>query len=76
MESLTKEKFLILFGQQLKKLRKEKKLSYRELAQRCNVDFSDLSKIEKGQIKIQLPTIYELSVGLEVHPKDLFDFKL
>ncbi len=76
MESLTKEKFLILFGQQLKKLRKEKGLSYRELAQRCNIDYSDISKIEKGLIKIQLPTVFELSIGLEVHPKDLFDFKL
>jgi len=76
MESLSKEKFLILFGLQLKKIRKEKKFSYRELAQRCNVDYSDISKIEKGQIKIQLPTIYELSMGLGVHPKDLFDFPL
>lgn len=74
MESLKKERFLVLFGEQLQKIRKEKKLSYRELAQRCNIDYSDISKIEKGQIKIQLPTIYELSIGLNVHPKDLFDF--
>lgn len=76
MEGLTSEKILILFGKQLKKLRTERKLSYRELAQRCNVDYSDISKIEKGQIRIQLPTIYELSLGLEVHPKKLFDFPL
>lgn len=54
----------------------EGKLSYRELAPRCNIDYSDISKIEKGQIRIQLPTIYELSLGLEVHPKVMFDFPI
>ncbi|MCX2679850.1 helix-turn-helix transcriptional regulator [Galbibacter sp. EGI 63066] len=53
-----------------------KKLSYRKLAQLCDVDYSDISKIEKGQIRIQLPTIYELAKGLGVHPKELFDFEL
>lgn len=76
MENAASERFLILFGKQLRKLRDERNLSYRELAQRCNVDYSDISKIEKGQIKIQLPTVYNLSVGLEVHPKKLFDFSL
>lgn len=76
MENLAAEQFLILFGKQLRKLRKERKLSYRDLAQRCNVDYSDISKIEKGQIRIQLPTLYELSLGLDVHPKTLFDFTL
>lgn len=76
MEGLPSEKFLILFGKQLKTLRTEKNLSYRELSQRCNVDYSDISKIEKGKIRITLPTVYELSLGLEIHPKKLFDFSL
>lgn len=76
MESLAHKQFMILFGKQLRKLRKERKLSYRDMAQRCNVDYSDISKIEKGQIRIQLPTLYELSLGLDVHPKTLLDFTL
>lgn len=68
------ELFLKVFGKRVTELRKSKNLSYRKLAQRCNVDYSDISKIEKGLIKIQLPTILELAKGLEVHPKDLFDF--
>lgn len=66
--------FLKAFGERIAVLRKSKNLSYRKLAQRCNVDYSDISKIEKGLIKIQLPTILELAKGLEVHPRDLFDF--
>ncbi|WP_417558634.1 helix-turn-helix domain-containing protein [Mesoflavibacter zeaxanthinifaciens] len=68
------EFFLKVFGERIAELRKSKNLSYRKLAQRCNVDYSDISKIEKGQIKIQLPTILELAKGLDVRPKDLFDF--
>ena len=66
--------FLKKFGKRVAELRKSKDLSYRKLAQRCNIDYSDISKIEKGLIKIQLPTILELAKGLEVHPKELFNF--
>jgi transcriptional regulator with XRE-family HTH domain len=68
------ELFLKVFGEKISELRNSKNLSYRKLAQRCNVDYSDISKIEKGLIKIQLPTILELAKGLEVHPRDLFNF--
>ena len=42
----------------------------------CVIDYSDIGKIEKGNRNIQLTTILELSKGLEIHPKELFDFKL
>ncbi|QCX37285.1 helix-turn-helix transcriptional regulator [Aureibaculum algae] len=71
-----KDCFKILFGKNLKRLRKSKGLSYRKLATRCNIDYSDISKIEKGERNIQLSTILELSKSLEIHPKELFDFEL
>ena len=42
-----KRSYLIYFGKNLEKIRTEKGLSYRQLAQRCDVDFSEISKIEK-----------------------------
>ena len=36
----------------------------------------DISKIEKGKRNIQISTILELAKGLEIHPKELFDFNL
>lgn len=72
---ITKDEFKNLFGAQLQKLRTKKDLSLRGLAQRCDIDHSDIGKIENGQINIQLGTIMELSKGLNVHPKELFDFK-
>ncbi len=73
--ALTKDDFKLLFGNQLMKLRTKKDLSFRALAQRCDIDHSDISKIEKGQINIQIGTVMELAKGLNVHPKELFDFK-
>lgn len=74
MMHIDRMKFLELFGNQIKTLRKEKGLSLRQLAQLCDIDYSDISKIEKGQRNIQISTILELTKGLDIHPKDLFDF--
>ena len=71
-----KDEFLLMFGNHVKKLRLSCHLSLRELATQCDIDYSDISKIEKGLRNIQLSTILELSKGLEIHPKDLFDFPI
>jgi transcriptional regulator with XRE-family HTH domain len=71
-----KNDFLYLFGKRLESLRTDQKLSFRQLAQNCNVDHSDISKIEKGEKNIQLTTILELAKGLGLHPKELFDFEI
>jgi DNA-binding Xre family transcriptional regulator len=75
IEYIDKDIFKILFGKNLSRLRKNQNLSYRQLATRCNIDNSDLSKIEKGQRNISLSTILELSKGLDIHPKELFNFE-
>lgn len=65
--------FLRAFGENLKRLRLEKDLSYRKMSQRCEIDYSDISKIEKGGVNIQLSTIFELAKALDVAPRELFD---
>jgi len=74
--NISKVSFKLLFGQNLKVLRTKQQLSYRQLAQRCDIDYSDISKIEKGLRDIQISTVLELAKGLEIHPKELFDFDL
>ena len=66
--------YLKAFGTNLKKIRKAKLLSYRQLSHNCNIDYSDISKIEKGEINITLTTMNDLASGLEVHQKELLDF--
>lgn len=69
-------RFQLLFGENLNKLRNKQNLSFRQLAQRCDIDHSDISKIEKGERNIQLSSVLQLAKGLDVHPKKLFDFNL
>lgn len=65
---------LARFGRHLLTIRKNKKLSFRKIALNCDVDYSDISKIEKGEKNITLLTIVELAKGLDVPLKELMDF--
>ncbi len=73
---MDKIEFRLAFGKRVEKYRKSLGLSYRQLAQKCDVDHSNISKIEKGEVDLRISTIYELSKGLEVHPQELFNFKI
>lgn len=66
--------YLEKFGENVLKRRNALNLSYRQLAQKCDIDFSAISKIEKGQKSLEFQTIIELAKGLEIHPKELFNF--
>jgi transcriptional regulator with XRE-family HTH domain len=74
MESKKKKEALAQFGENLRKLRKAKKLSLRKLAALCDVDHSDINKFERGEKNIRVLTIIELSIGLGVNPKELLNF--
>jgi transcriptional regulator with XRE-family HTH domain len=67
--------YLKQFGANLKVLRKAKNLSLRKLAAACNIDHSDIAKMEKGQINITILTIRELAQALQIHPKKLLDLE-
>lgn len=65
----------IKFGNYVQKLRERKGLSLRDVATNCELDSSNISKIERGFFNVRLSTIVELAKGLEVHPKKLLDFE-
>ncbi len=73
---MDKLEFRIAFGKRVEMFRKKLNLSYRELAQKCDVDHSNISKIEKGEVDLRISTVQELAKGLDVHPQELFDFKI
>lgn len=64
------------FGANLRRIRELKGLSLRTLAANCELDDSQISKIENAKRNIQLSTIFELAKGLGVEPKELLDFKI
>jgi transcriptional regulator with XRE-family HTH domain len=69
-------KALKKFGENLRKLRKTKGLSLREMSYACSIDNSKIAKIEKGLINITYTTLLQLAVALEVHPSALVDYPL
>lgn len=62
------------FGANLQKIRMAKGLSLRALAANCNLDDSNISKIEQGKVDIQLSTLFELAKGLGVEASELLSF--
>jgi transcriptional regulator with XRE-family HTH domain len=72
----TKSEFLLQFGKRLGEIKKQKGLSYRKIAENCDLDASFISKIEKGTENVTLETILNLSYGLKIQPKEFFDFKV
>jgi len=62
------------FGAHLKKVREDNGFTLLELDYRCDLNESNISKIENGKFDIRLSTIFELAKGLGVEPKELLDF--
>lgn len=59
------------FGAHIRSIRVSKKLTYRKMATQCNIDFSNLRKIEQGKLNVTLITILELAKGLDVPASEL-----
>ena len=69
------KKVLKKFGENLRRLRKEKGLSLREMSYSCSIDNSKIAKIEKGMINITFTTLLQLATALERHPSSLLDYE-
>lgn len=57
---------LILFGTNLRRIRKDKGFSQRELSSRCNIDNADISRMENGAINITLSTLQQLADAMDI----------
>lgn len=65
---------LILFGQNLRKIRKGKKLSIEKLANLADLELVQINRIELGKTNPKLSTIFAIAKALEIDPKELFDY--
>lgn len=62
------------FGNQVKKLREQKKMSQLALAQKAGLDLTTINEIENGNRDPMLKTIWKLANALGVKLSQLFDF--
>ncbi|MCS6283673.1 MAG: helix-turn-helix transcriptional regulator [Dolichospermum sp.] len=66
--------YCIAFGNQIRKYRQDKGLSMRQLAAEADMEYSQLSKIERGVINPTISTVHALAIALDIPEKVLFDF--
>jgi len=69
------KKYLLLFGENLRRLRKEKGLSQEHLAIDSDIPTNQIGRIERGEISTGVTTLYRIANALGVQIKDFFDFK-
>lgn len=60
------------FGNKVRLIRKERKLSMEMLANIAEIELSQIYRIETGKINPKLTTILKIAEALEVNPKELF----
>ena len=61
----------VLFGKEVRKLRKARGWSQEELADRCELDRTYIGGIERGERNVALLNIYRIARAVEVHPSKL-----
>ncbi len=76
----TNESFFHLYkkemGRHLKGIRELKGLSQLDLAVRCNLEKTAISRIENGRTNVTLKTSIIIASGLEVELWELYNFKV
>jgi transcriptional regulator with XRE-family HTH domain len=59
-----------LLGRRLRKLRKERKWSPADLGERSGLDAQDVIRIERGEVRLGLETVFRLLAALGVEPAE------
>lgn len=66
--------FLKQFGQRLKHLRIEKGFTQESLANKADIEISQISRIERGLLNTSISNVNLIAQSLEINIKELFDF--
>ncbi|MCP4658938.1 MAG: helix-turn-helix transcriptional regulator [bacterium] len=62
-----------LVGPKIRQLRKERKLTQTELASRIDIQQSDLSRMEKGEYRVSLDTLFKILAEFNVSIGEFFE---
>ena len=72
MINVRNKKLITLFGKRVRKLRQERKISMRHLADLADVDYTQIAKIENGKINTTISTAFAISQALDISIEELF----
>ena len=73
MENVT---YLQKLGKRIRQLRQQQGLNLRELAVKCHMDNSKVSKIEHGKINVTMVTLFSIAEALHVPAGQLLDCEI
>lgn len=76
MEKFNDKEALKIFGENLRRIRKEKRLKLDDVSAHSGIDTSDIGKIERGEINFAFSTLCKLAIGLSVGLHVLVDFEM
>jgi transcriptional regulator with XRE-family HTH domain len=72
-DAMKKIRQIQLVGGKIREMRKERRLTQSELASRIGVQQSDLSRMEKGEYRVSLDTLFKILAEFDVGIGEFFD---
>lgn len=69
------EQLVDIVGINIREIRKQKKLTQEELAEKCGLQTSYLAGVERGDRNITLQTLEKIALGLEINAKELLELE-
>ncbi|MDQ6761537.1 MAG: helix-turn-helix domain-containing protein [Bacteroidota bacterium] len=62
---------LKLVGSRIREFRINKNISQETLANECDIDYSQVNRMELGKVNFSISYLYRIAKALKVNPKDL-----
>lgn len=65
------DKLLTQIGNKIREIRLSKNISQETLANDCEVDYSQVNRMELGKVNFSISYLYKIAASLKVDPKNL-----
>lgn len=66
---------MLKFGKRVREIREKKGISQQELAHLCQLEYSQINRIELGKINTSISHVFLIAEKLEVSVQELIKFK-
>jgi transcriptional regulator with XRE-family HTH domain len=76
MINIRNKEYIKAFGENLRKIRINRKMSQEDLANEADIPLSQIGRIERGEINTTISTVYSLAKAMKVDIKELFNLNV
>lgn len=76
MINIRNKELIAAFGERVRQLRLEKGLTMEQLAANANIEYKQLSQVERGKTNATISTIYAIAKALDTTMSRITDIKL